>query len=75
MATCHSANTLCSGHSDAWQPAAQQTLCAVTGNCVTTRALQVRMGGAQQSPYLEALKKAEERAQLAGLGVWTKVWR
>ncbi|KAF5838613.1 hypothetical protein DUNSADRAFT_2521 [Dunaliella salina] len=33
---------------------------------------QVRAGGVQQSPYLEALQKAEERAQLAGLGVWTR---
>lgn len=29
-------------------------------------------GGQQQSPYFEALKKAEEAAQLAGLGLWTK---
>lgn len=31
------------------------------------------MGGQQQSPYLENLKKAEEQAQAAGLGLWTKV--
>lgn len=40
--------------------------------CVV-HALQVRATGAQQSPYIENLKKAEERAQLGGLGVWTKV--
>ena len=30
-------------------------------------------GGQQQSPYFEPLKKAEEAAQLAGLGLWTLV--
>jgi hypothetical protein len=39
---------------------------------VGVRATQVRTG-AQQSPYIEELKKAEEHAQAAGLGVWTKV--
>jgi endonuclease YncB( thermonuclease family) len=35
--------------------------------------LQVRATGTQQSPYIEDLKKAEEQAQSAGLGLWTKV--
>ena len=35
--------------------------------------VQVKAGGAQQSPYLEALQKAEEKAQLAGAGMWSKV--
>ena len=42
------------------------TLCGAIGP-------QLRSGGAQQSPYFDDLKKAEEAAQLAGLGVWTKV--
>lgn len=33
---------------------------------------KVRAGGSQQSPYLEELKKAEEAAQLAGAGLWSK---
>jgi endonuclease YncB( thermonuclease family) len=35
--------------------------------------LQVRTTGTQQSPYIEDLKKAEEQAQAAGQGLWTKV--
>ncbi|GFH12962.1 ribonuclease [Haematococcus lacustris] len=33
---------------------------------------KVRASGTQQSPYIESLRKAEEHAQLAGLGLWTK---
>lgn len=34
---------------------------------------QVRQGGSQASPFIEDLKKAEEDAQAAGVGVYTKV--
>ncbi len=40
--------------------------------CSRCPAPQVRPGQ-QQSPYIENLKKAEEAAQLSGVGVWTKV--
>ncbi|KXZ48282.1 hypothetical protein GPECTOR_29g59 [Gonium pectorale] len=33
---------------------------------------KVRPGGKEQSPYLEDLKRAEEAAQSAGAGLWTK---
>lgn len=35
--------------------------------------MQVRATGSQQSPYIEDLKKAEEAAQGAARGLWTKV--
>ncbi len=47
--------------------------CAISKRFCVSSALQVRAIGAQQSPYIEELKKAEEAAQLAGLGLWTKV--
>ncbi len=34
---------------------------------------KVRAIGAQQSPYIEELKKAEESAQAGGVGLWSKV--
>ena len=35
--------------------------------------LQVRETGSQQSPYIEDLKRAQEAAQGAGVGLWNKV--
>jgi endonuclease YncB( thermonuclease family) len=34
---------------------------------------QVRESGSQQSPYIEELRKAQEAAQQAGAGLWSKV--
>ena len=35
--------------------------------------LQVRETGSQQSPIIEDLRKAQDAAQQAGVGLWTKV--
>jgi staphylococcal nuclease domain-containing protein 1 len=34
---------------------------------------KVRETGSQQSPYVEDLRKAQDAAQAAGVGLWTKV--
>eukprot|EP00798_Chlamydomonas_sp_ICE-L_P007216 gene7216-323_t len=39
---------------------------------VTAGWAKVRVTGSNSSPYIEELKKAEEAAQVSGLGVWTK---
>lgn len=39
----------------------------------STILLQLRGMGKEQSPFIEELKKAEEDAQIRGVGLWNKV--